>query len=106
MQGFPETVTRAQMRAACEALGLPLKPTRTVTMDVSDGVTVTAFLTDDEGHKLTHGDEPVRFRLHLPVTRDEDGEQTGSAGQQRVVLDVTGDDVGMAHLVEQQMRRR
>lgn len=78
IDGFPQTVTIEQMRAACAALGLPTRNVVAISSDVRGpqaGVTVLLHVADDAGNKLADpGGGPLLTELHIPMWREEEDD--------------------------------
>jgi len=65
----PHRVTREQIMAAAEALGIATDDLRSLTI-TPHLVTVEAFLRDDSGQLLTGTNGPAMQRTELPVVDD------------------------------------
>ncbi|MGA5605933.1 hypothetical protein ACPCUF_33790 [Streptomyces griseoincarnatus] len=65
MPDLPDSITRAQALAACEALGLP-SSVRTFELDCKDGLTVGFLAEDTEGRRISVGDGPALITVQIP----------------------------------------
>lgn len=66
MNGYPESVTREQVRQALAVLGIPGKDVYSVELDCREGITVRLFVTGEAGKKLVHGGHAVTAELRIP----------------------------------------
>lgn len=76
MSAFPEYVTRAQMQAAAEALGLDPNGVTHFQVDATDGVIVITFERTANG-KVTGMSSygAVSAAHHIPIGHGPDGDQ-------------------------------
>lgn len=71
----PTHVTRAQLKAAAEALGLDPNDVTHFQADAIDGVIVLVLARDAEGKLLAAGNCRAEIAHHIPISDDPDGDQ-------------------------------
>ena len=72
---FPAHVTRDQLKAAAEALGLDPNIVTHYQVDAMDGVIVVVLARNADGKALAAGDRSVTMAHRIPIGHDPDGDQ-------------------------------
>lgn len=67
---IPDPIPLAQVAELCKRLGLD--PSYVEALEFRTfGLYVTFFATDDEGHKMSDGQDAARHRIFVPIVREE-----------------------------------
>lgn len=67
---IPASVTRDDVLAFCRKLGFDPKLLVSLEFRVR-GVYVTLLFTDDEGHKISDGDDVAKHRIFVPIVEGQ-----------------------------------
>jgi hypothetical protein len=68
MDSFPQHITRDQLKAATEALGLPARSVTSFTADARDGVTVTYLVRNEQGRLTVDADGEIDAKtISIPI---------------------------------------
>lgn len=67
MAVYPESITHAQLRLACGALGIPPASVVRLVTDIHDGVTVTVQVRDKDGRSCHQGNDVLTTEIRIPI---------------------------------------
>lgn len=67
MAGFPTKISRAQLRAACEALGIPPELVAEMRLPATGDAEITVYVRNREGRGIVRGEGALTAVIRLPI---------------------------------------